>query len=63
MAVPPSHQGSMQVAASGMVINSMGWIEDLGFELLVHSIQALSIDIILVLGAERLFFQLQNIFG
>ena len=52
-----------KVAASGMVINSMGWIEDLGFELLLHAIQALSIDIILVLGAERLFFQLQNIFG
>ena len=48
------------MAASGLVVNSMGWIEDLGYQLLLHSIRALSIDVVLVVGAERLFHTLQQ---
>lgn len=46
--------------AAGMVINSMGWIEALGYEILVHSIQTLKADVVLVVGQERLFNQLQT---
>lgn len=28
-----------QVRASGMVVNSMGWIQDLGYELLKHTVE------------------------
>ena len=40
-----------------MVINSMGWIEDLGYELLMHSAAALKADVVLVVGSERLYSQ------
>ena len=46
-----------QVRAAGMVINSMGWIEDLGYELLMHSAAALKADVVLVVGSERLYSQ------
>ena len=45
--------------AAGMMINSMGWIEDLGYELLLHSIKTLRADVVLVVGQDRLFNQLQ----
>ena len=32
-----------QVAASGMVINTLGWVDGLGYELLLHSIRALKV--------------------
>lgn len=50
----------LQVAASGLIVNSMGWIEDLGYQLLLHTIRALEIDVVLVVGAERLFHNLQQ---
>lgn len=46
--------------AAGMVINSMGWVEDLGYELLLHSIKTLKADVVLVVGQDRLFNQLQT---
>ena len=51
---------SAQVAASGLIVNSMGWVEDLGYQLLQHTIRALAIDVVLVVGAERLFHSLQQ---
>lgn len=46
------------VRASGLVINSMGWVEGVGYELLCHAARALRVDCLLVLGAERLHSQL-----
>lgn len=31
------------VAASGMFVNTMGWVEGLGYELILHSIQSLKV--------------------
>ncbi len=45
-------------AAAGLVANSMGWVEGLGLELLRHAIAELRIDVVLVLGADRLAAQL-----
>lgn len=47
--------GSMQAANSGLVINTMGWVTELGLELLYHTIRALKVDIILVLGDDKLY--------
>lgn len=46
--------------AAGMIANSMGWVEGLGYELLMHSIDTLKINIILVLGQDRLHSQLNS---
>ena len=43
-----------------MMINTMGWVDGLGFELLLHIIQAMRVNIVLVLGEERLLRQLQS---
>lgn len=46
------------VNAAGLIINSMGWVEDLGYDLLLHSIKTIKADIVLVVGHERLYNQL-----
>lgn len=53
-------QVNVDVEAAGVIINTMGWIEGLGYELLVHSIEALKADVVLVVGQERLYNQLRN---
>lgn len=50
---------ALQVGAAGMVINTMGWVEGLGFQLLMHAIQAMQADVVLVVGQDRLFQRLQ----
>ncbi len=34
----------LQAKSAGMVINTMGWIEGLGYDLLLHSIQTLKVS-------------------
>lgn len=46
--------------ASGCIINTNGWVDGLGYDLLVHSIQALEADVVLVIGQDRLFSRLQS---
>ena len=52
--------GLLQVAAAGMMINTMGWVEGLGFQLLLHTITAMKANIVLVVGQDRLLSQLQS---
>ena len=65
-ALPPgpvlwaSIDSAVQAGASGMVINTMGFIDGAGYDLLLHSIQALKADVVLVLGQDRLFSQLHS---
>ncbi|MED6150561.1 Protein CLP1 [Stylosanthes scabra] len=42
--------GNAESRASGMVINTMGWIEGVGYELLLHAIRTLKANVVLVLG-------------
>ncbi|XP_068335410.1 protein CLP1 homolog isoform X1 [Pyrus communis] len=42
--------GNAESRASGMVINTMGWIEGQGYELLLHAIDTFNANVILVLG-------------
>jgi polyribonucleotide 5'-hydroxyl-kinase len=37
-------------AASGCIINTMGWVDGVGYELLVSTIRALQADVVLVIG-------------
>ncbi|TMW60330.1 hypothetical protein Poli38472_000372 [Pythium oligandrum] len=49
-----------EVNASGCVINTCGWVDGLGYDLLVESIQAFEVDVVLVIGQDRLFSRLQS---
>lgn len=46
--------------ASGVIVNTCGWVDKLGYQLLLHSIQALSIDVLLVTGHDRLYAELKE---
>ena len=43
-----------------MVVNTMGWVDGLGYELLLHAIAALRADVVLVVGQDRLYSQLSS---
>jgi len=49
-------------AAAGMIVNTMGWIDGLGYEILLHSINATKADTVLVVGNEKLYSQLSRHF-
>ncbi|BDA46117.1 Protein CLP1 homolog [Coccomyxa sp. Obi] len=55
-----SRRANVDVQAAGVVINTMGFIEGLGYELLLHSIETFKADVVLVVGNERLYNQLKN---
>eukprot|EP00276_Gloeochaete_wittrockiana_P014102 CAMPEP_0184333008 /NCGR_PEP_ID=MMETSP1089-20130417/2094_1 /TAXON_ID=38269 ORGANISM="Gloeochaete wittrockiana, Strain SAG46.84" /NCGR_SAMPLE_ID=MMETSP1089 /ASSEMBLY_ACC=CAM_ASM_000445 /LENGTH=431 /DNA_ID=CAMNT_0026656627 /DNA_START=221 /DNA_END=1516 /DNA_ORIENTATION=+ len=48
------------IRSSGMIINTMGWVDGLGYDLLLHCMQAFEVDVALVLGHERLYVDLTN---
>ncbi|KAJ7538449.1 hypothetical protein O6H91_11G048600 [Diphasiastrum complanatum] len=47
--------------AAGVVINTMGWVEGVGYELLLHSIDAFNAKVVLVLGQEKLYSMLHDV--
>ncbi|KAG8381787.1 hypothetical protein BUALT_Bualt05G0009100 [Buddleja alternifolia] len=53
--------GNVESRASGMVINTMGWIEGVGYELLLHAIHTLNATVVLVLGQEKLWSMLKDV--
>jgi polyribonucleotide 5'-hydroxyl-kinase len=57
------YQHLLDCKASGLIVNGCGWIEDVGFELMVHAVSALRIDVILVMGHDRLYSMLQSHFN
>lgn len=46
--------------SSGLVVNTCGWVDGVGFDLLVHCVEAFEIDVILVMGDDRLYFALTS---
>ncbi len=44
-----------EARASGIVVNTCGWTDGDGYELLLHAIRAFKIDVVLVIDHERLF--------
>ncbi|XP_057541003.1 protein CLP1 homolog isoform X1 [Amaranthus tricolor] len=53
--------GNCESRAAGMVINTMGWIEGVGYELLLHAIDAFNADVVLVSGQEKLCSMLKDV--
>ncbi|KIY91354.1 Pre-mRNA cleavage complex II protein Clp1 [Monoraphidium neglectum] len=51
---------SPEVAAAGMVVNTLGWVDGLGYDLLLHVIASLRADVVVVLEQDRLYNQLQS---
>ena len=49
-----------EVNASGCVINTCGWVDGLGFDLLVDAIKDFEVDVVLVIGQDRLYSRLQS---
>lgn len=57
------YQYLLDCKASGLIANGCGWIEDVGFELMIHAVSALRINVILVMGHDRLYSMLQSHFN
>ncbi|XP_020270004.1 protein CLP1 homolog [Asparagus officinalis] len=53
--------GNAESRAAGMVINTMGWVEGLGYELLLHAIDTFNANVVLVLGQEKLCSMLKDV--
>ncbi|EXB30118.1 hypothetical protein L484_001522 [Morus notabilis] len=53
--------GNAESRAAGMVINTMGWIEGVGYELLLHAIDTFNVNVVLVLGQEKLCSMLRDV--
>jgi len=48
----------LKVNASGVIVNTCGWIDGLGFELILFAMVALKVDVVLVIDNERLYADL-----
>jgi len=46
--------------SSGVIVNGCGWIEDVGYKLMLHTVKALKINVVLVMGHDRLYSMLNN---
>eukprot|EP00232_Nephroselmis_pyriformis_P020426 CAMPEP_0182882620 /NCGR_PEP_ID=MMETSP0034_2-20130328/17893_1 /TAXON_ID=156128 /ORGANISM="Nephroselmis pyriformis, Strain CCMP717" /LENGTH=418 /DNA_ID=CAMNT_0025015723 /DNA_START=12 /DNA_END=1265 /DNA_ORIENTATION=- len=51
-------KANARAAAGGMVVNTMGWVEGNGYQLLLHAAEQLQVDTVVVLGQEKLYSQL-----
>ncbi len=48
-------EAGLSARASGLVINSSGWVDGGGYDLTLASVTALGVDVVVVLGNDRLF--------
>mmetsp|Transcript_8265 Transcript_8265/g.18502 ORF Transcript_8265/g.18502 Transcript_8265/m.18502 type:complete len:339 (+) Transcript_8265:519-1535(+) len=56
-------QRDLDTKSSGLIVNSCGWIDGEGFELLLHTIRTMSIDVVLVMGHDKLYSNLTSSLG
>jgi len=50
----------LDLCSSGIIVNTSGHIDDDGYEALLHSIKELHIDVVLVMGHDRLYSNLSS---
>lgn len=50
----------VDLRSAGMIVNTCGYIEDDGYDILLESIKSFAIDIVLVMGHDRLYSSLCN---
>lgn len=48
--------------SSGIIVNTNGWIQDEGFQLLLHTVDVMNINVILIMGHDRLYSLMTNHF-
>lgn len=46
--------------SSGIIVNTNGWIQDEGFQLLLHTVQVMKITVVLIMGHDRLYSMMSN---
>ncbi|GAB6030986.1 hypothetical protein CHUAL_007809 [Chamberlinius hualienensis] len=51
-------ENNKKACASGVIINTCGWIKDLGYTAIKHAAQTFEVDLIIVLDQERLYNEL-----
>lgn len=49
--------------SSGIIVNTSGWIDGPGFDILLHCIKEFGIDVILVMNNDKLYSTLTNSFN
>ena len=49
--------------SSGILVNTNGWIQGEGYKLLLHTVEALQINIVLVMGHDRLYSMMKSALG
>lgn len=52
-----------KIKSAGMIVNTMGWVDGLGYQLLLHAIDVMHANVVIVLGQERLYSQLARSLG
>ena len=55
-------ESNPKASASGLIINTMGWVDGLGYELASHAISSMKSDVVLVMEQDRLFTKVTNDF-
>jgi polyribonucleotide 5'-hydroxyl-kinase len=56
----PAGAAGAAARTSGLVINTMGWVEGAGYELLLDSIRAFAADVVVVMGHDKTFASLDR---
>jgi polyribonucleotide 5'-hydroxyl-kinase len=49
-----------QAKASGIIVNTNGWIQDDGYKCLLHAAEAMDISVVLIMGHDRLYSMMTN---
>ena len=55
--------GSQNERSSGIIVNTNGWIQDEGFQLLLHTVDVMHINVVLIMGHDRLYSLMSNHFN
>jgi len=53
-------KGDVDTRSSGIIINAGSWIEDIGYKMLLHSVDTLDVNVILIMGHDRLYSMLRS---
>jgi len=59
-AVHAKMDSNKKVSASGVIVNTCGWVEGAGYSAITHCAQAFEVDLIVVLDQEKLYNILQQ---
>ena len=57
-----STTGNSNERSSGIIVNTNGWIQDEGFQLLLHTVEVMEINVVLIMGHDRLYSLMTNHF-